>query len=142
MSTDDTNLEAYYAANRVKDEVEDQLLRIPGVNGISVGPKITNGQPTGALAITVHLSEKKPLHELAPDEVVPPEIEGIKTDVLQSGPFQVLSNGTEGLLSDEDWGEYRPLRGGVPVRGSGLPGTMGCIVVASAPDQRAFLLTK
>ena len=46
---------------RVKEAVERELRKIPGVHAVGIGPKITNGELTGEIAIHVLLPKKKPL---------------------------------------------------------------------------------
>jgi len=130
MSKSDTGFqERMEEVKRVKNRVEDRLLQIPGVNAVGIAPKVVGGQRTGELAITVFLTKKKPLHELSPEEVVPHEIEGIKTDVEEKGPIQILAE--------------RPIIGGMPIGVSDVPGgTLGCILTpASGGDSPAYLLT-
>src|SRR5689334_6904400 len=67
----------------VKQRIEDELLARPGVMGVDINEKVTDGQPTGQLSIVVYVKEKKPEDELSGDEVIPPEIDGIPTDVKQ-----------------------------------------------------------
>jgi len=66
----------------VKERVEAKLRTYPGVHAVGIGEKYVDGKPTGEPSILVLVVEKKPLGQLKPEEVVPSEIEGIKTDVL------------------------------------------------------------
>ncbi len=120
----------------IKENVQDALLRIPGVHGVGIGHKTTKGEYTNELSIKVYVLKKKPLPDVDPGEVVPPQIEGIKTDVVETGP-------PERCVS-EDTTSYRPARGGSAIQlqdvaaSGGLGGavtvhtvtangTMGCI---------------
>jgi hypothetical protein len=58
---------------------EDRLMRLPNVVGVGIGEK--DGQPT----VRVLVSRKLPPNELRPDQLVPPLLEGFKTDVLETG---------------------------------------------------------
>jgi hypothetical protein len=51
---------AYEHILAVKEQVEGDLLKIPGVHGVSIGRKTVNGQKTDELAIVVHLTYKIP----------------------------------------------------------------------------------
>lgn len=97
-------------------------MQIPGVHAIGIGPKITNLDVTGEIAIHVLLPRKKSVADLNPEHVIPPEIEGIKTDILEIPGF-VVSTG----LPDGD--SHRPLKGGVQIEASGAggTGTLGCL---------------
>jgi hypothetical protein len=138
MNTDDASFEGRFREiKRVKDEVADSLLRIPGVNGVGIGEKITNDQPTGERAIRVFLTRKKPLDEVPSGEIVPPEIQGIKTDVDELGPITPIA---------ADQAKYRPLRGGIQVEGGTWygtfgSGTMGCLARTTGPNPQVVLLT-
>jgi hypothetical protein len=107
---------------RIKESVEKELMQIPGVHAVGIGPKLTNWEVTGEIAIHVLLPQKKPVADLNPEHVIPPEIEGIKTDILEIPGF-VVSTG----LPDRD--SYRPLKGGVQIeaRGANGTGTLGCL---------------
>src|SRR5713226_6261732 len=94
----------------IKRAAQGGLLAIPGVHAVGVGAKIVGGQRTQEISIMVYLVKKKPLSELRPEEVIPPEIDGVKTDVIES---EVLR------LHAEDASRYRPLKGGCQIRPSG-----------------------
>jgi hypothetical protein len=68
---------------KVKEDAEARLRTIPGVHAVGISKKVVAGKPTGELCIVVFLVEKKPLDQLAPEAVVPPEIDGVKTDVVE-----------------------------------------------------------
>jgi hypothetical protein len=69
--------------HEVKSAAQARLLVLPGVHAVGVGPKLVGGKSTGELAIKVYLVRKKPHGELTADEVIPAEIDGVKTDVVQ-----------------------------------------------------------
>ena len=68
---------------KVKEDAEARLRTIPGVHAVGIGRKVVAGEPTDELCIVVFLVEKKPLDRLAPEEVVPPEIDGVRTDIVE-----------------------------------------------------------
>ena len=78
------NEEEYEHARRVQQRVEDRLLALPGVHGVSIARK--NGD--GALAIVVHVSQKRLAAELPEAERIPAEIEGVPTDVIETAQPQ------------------------------------------------------
>ena len=86
------------------------LLSLPGVHGVGLSANIVGGERTGELAIGVIVDEKLPLSELPPDQVIPPEIDGVPTDVISSERPVPL------VLEDER--HIRPVRGGLRI---GLP---------------------
>jgi len=122
----------------IKERAVERLLRIPGVHAVGVGAKQVAGERTGDVAIAVFVERKRPLAELAPEERVPEEIEGVKTDVvempvpttIQTGPGQLFG------ASRVDDHEYRPIRGGSACARPGQGhGTFGCLfTVAGDPN--------
>ena len=114
----------------VKERAEKTLFQIPGVHGVGIGHKYTDGKYINELSIKVYVLKKRPLSEVDPSEVVPAEIDGIKTDVVETGSPERTAN--------EDLKQYRPARGGtaiqlqnVTVTGTGgtiatTTGTLGC----------------
>ncbi len=67
----------------VKKAAAARLHGILGVHSVGVGFKVVGGKKTEELAITVFVDKKKKPAELKPHEIIPPEIDGVKTDVVQ-----------------------------------------------------------
>jgi len=122
---------------QVKREVEDELLSRPGVTGVGAGVREIAGEPTDETAIRVYVESKRPEAELSADELIPSEIRGQKTDVIERpAPVHTLIDDKRrpvpcGLQIERDqniglWGEY---------------GTTGCFVVKSTDPSTAYLLT-
>jgi len=76
-------MERMEAIRRVKEAHEQRLLSLPGVTGVDIGYKIVNGQKTNEQVIRVYVEEKKNEDELPAEQIIPKEIEGVKTDVIQ-----------------------------------------------------------
>jgi hypothetical protein len=91
----------------VKDGAEKTLFHIPGVIGVGIGHKHANGKYTKELSIKVYVLKKKPLAEVGPSEVIPSEIDGVITDVVETGPPE--------RCASEDTTKYRPARGGTAI---------------------------
>jgi hypothetical protein len=68
----------------------DELMKMPHVIGVAVGQVQQNGQPTGEISLIVLVDQKVPLTELAANEIVPPELEGIRVDVQEIGTVQAF----------------------------------------------------
>lgn len=64
---------------------EDTLLAKRNVVGVGVGYKNKQGESSGDVAVVVLVEQKLPLAALAVDDLVPRELEGMKTDVLEVG---------------------------------------------------------
>jgi hypothetical protein len=146
-----------YARTRaVMRAAEGRLLLHPGVHAVGVGQKITGGQRTDEPAIIVFLVKKRPLSELAPEEVVPPEIDGVKTDVIEMSVPKVGFSIPNPVVDDS---RKRPLvggtcvqasvheivqtivQGGVQTRDKIFVGTLGCFAHTNDPQPKVVAIT-
>ena len=127
----------------VKARAAGRLLAIPGVHAVGVGDKLTGGERTDETSIRVYVSHKLPLAQIPPEERVPAEIEGVRTDVVEMAmPTLDQTPGIPAGTEREDTKEYRPVRGGTQLKlngGSG-PGTLGCVLTVTS-DSRVIALT-
>lgn len=69
----------------VKAAYEKELLRKPNVVGVGIGFRQREGKLTDELAIVVSVTHKVPLEDLAPEDRIPGEIEGVPVDVQAIG---------------------------------------------------------
>ncbi|HMH16005.1 MAG TPA: hypothetical protein VK578_23100 [Edaphobacter sp.] len=138
---------------KVKAAHEDELFKLPGVHTISVQPKTTKGIRTPEFAIVVHVAKKKPANDLAPGDVIPPIIDGVSTDVVES-PRRVLSAAPSTNTDDNN---YPHVIGGVQIVSDGTSrhsdhtttwriGTLGCVAInqdpaVTDPSKQAIALT-
>src|SRR5215510_260327 len=123
-------MEPLHAHIRAKESVEEDILKRSGVTGIGVGTKYVAGKPSGEVAIQVFVKKKK---ETVPaGERIPPQINGIPTDVIQR--TFTLHPAMKKVLDVElmaDTGTYNPVKGGIsigPCRAVGgfvFAGTLG-----------------
>ena len=100
----------------VKRDAQARLLKIPGVHAVAIGPKVVAGKSTADPSIIIYLVKKKSAAELSTEELIPREIDGIKTDVIeQSVPKAgaTLEGGLKISRPDSHWG------------------TLGCIATSS-----------
>lgn len=85
-----------------------------------IGYKWTNGQRTSELSIVCSVTEKRPQARLAAREVVPRAVDGIPTDVVETGRIRALQSRTS---------RQRPAPGGVSIGHRDITaGTLGCLV--------------
>ncbi|MBA3870721.1 MAG: hypothetical protein H0X30_16400 [Anaerolineae bacterium] len=100
-------------------QASEALKKYPGVVSVEVGMKQTARQIIQELVFRVYVQQKVPADQLAPDEKIPDEIFGVKTDVIQVDVPR--------LTNDDN--KYRPLKGGIQIgndNGTSF-GTLGCI---------------
>ena len=83
FATEAFHAEAEAAAQRAKPWTIGS-----GVQGVGIGEKVTDGQPTGELALRVYVDRKRPKAKIdnpVPDQVDVADLRGIVTDVIAIG---------------------------------------------------------
>ena len=73
----------------LKDAVERHfrdLRKLPNVLNVAPGWKVTGGRIAGPKAVVVYVKEKVSESKLKPEEVVPKQLEGFPTDVIELRP--------------------------------------------------------
>jgi len=75
---------------RVKEKYAAQLLGKANVVGVAIGYKEKRGQKTDKPSLVVMVKKKVPLSDLKKQDVVPPEVEGVTTDVQEVGEIKAL----------------------------------------------------
>ncbi|MBO9556802.1 trypsin-like peptidase domain-containing protein, partial [Cellulomonas sp.] len=136
-----------------KRNIENALIARPGVVGVDIGEKWSDGRPTGRQAIVVHVERKLGDGEIAEQDRIPATIDGVPTDVVEHR-VRLLSSSPAVGERDVVRGRVRPLAGGlslgpadpvtVPVDGHAqrrsVNGTLG-VVVTDRLSGRALGLT-
>jgi hypothetical protein len=108
--------------------------RPPNVNGLAMGVKWTDGQPTGKPALVALVTEKVSDEDLSRGERVPKTLEGVPTDVMAigepiAGGGTFVGGGTQTLAS-----RLRPAEGGYSVGHHAITaGTIGTCVYDILP---------
>jgi len=69
----------------IKDSNEDSLFDLDNVNGVGIGYKDIKGEIQDELCIKVFVQQKLKEKDLGKSQVIPKEIDGIKTDVFDVG---------------------------------------------------------
>jgi len=104
----------------IKAKYIDFLFGKPNVVACGVGYKEIGGARTDELCVVVSVAQKALRAELAPDDLVPQALEGIKTDVQETGVIRALQGHTD---------KWRPAPGGVSCGHIDITaGTLGCLV--------------
>lgn len=103
----------YRRALEIKEKYQEELFKIPEVTGVGIGLKIVDGNYTDEFSIRVHVVNKKPPGEVKPEEMIPKEIEGVETDVIEEGYAEP---------------QVEAYKGGIKIEcaGRGGSGTLGC----------------
>ena len=105
---------------RIKAQHAGPLLSKSNVVACGVGYKEVGGVRTDELCVIVSVAKKVLKAELAPADLVPQVLEGIKTDVQETGVIRALQDHTA---------RWRPAPGGVSCGHVDITaGTLGCLV--------------
>lgn len=115
-----------------KRKAETELLKLKGVNGVGIGYKEVNGQTTDEISIHVFVNDKR--DNVPPDEMIPSEIDGFKTDVIKRDSTAVPHS--------MDLGIYSTVVGGIACGksfGSNEVGTIGAVVKSNQNGQHMIL---
>jgi hypothetical protein len=91
MSEIERPQEAYEKIQAVKQVHEEELMAKANVVGVGIGFLQKGGTRTGTVALVVMVKQKVPLSQLAPEDVVPNEIEGVPVDVQEVGEIGLQS---------------------------------------------------
>src|SRR5256885_6294331 len=76
-----------YDVRAAKAVHENAIFGRANVVGVAVGSKIIHGQDTNERCIVAFVERKRPEDELRHHDVVPKEIDGVLTDVVETGRF-------------------------------------------------------
>jgi hypothetical protein len=105
---------------KVLERYKKKLLAKQNVVGVAKGFKVVKGEQTDEECIVVMVEQKLPPEQLRKKDMVPREIEGIKTDVIETGVIRALNSPTN---------RWRPAPGGVSIGHFQITaGTLGCLV--------------
>jgi len=124
---------------QAKEYFHATAMTIPGVHGTSIGVKRVQGKLTDQLAICIHLTRKRPLGTIPLEELLPLEVDGFLTDVIEHAPIIRCEAKSEARAMYEDSSKYRPLVGGTKLSAGYSFGTLGCIV--RKPDGSCYALS-
>jgi hypothetical protein len=104
----------------VKERHGASIMARKNVVGVGVGYKETKGVKTDRMALVVMVKEKVSVEQLEERDVIPAEIEGVITDVIEVGEIVALQARTD---------RWRPAPGGVSIGHYKITaGTLGVLV--------------
>ncbi len=92
---------------------ETDLLARANVVGVAIGHKVVGGRETEEKCVVVFVDHKRALDELKKRDRVPSSLEGVRTDVVETGRFTALSMMEPLRLSRTT--HIRPAPGGVSI---------------------------
>ncbi len=112
-------LQAISSALDMKRQTEAMLMSLNNVVATGVGYKIAGDTPTTEPSIVVSVVKKLPAAQLAESQLVPRTLNGVKTDVIETGK----------IVAFEQQQRMRPARPGVSIGHYRITaGTFGCLV--------------
>ncbi len=102
------------------------LLARPNVVACGVGYKVSGGQATEEPSVVVSVVRKLPVAQLSTQDMVPGDLDGVPTDVIETGVLRAFESGDNA----EHRARWRPTSPpGVSIgHSSGTAGTFGCLV--------------
>ncbi|RME76257.1 MAG: hypothetical protein D6784_06205 [Chloroflexi bacterium] len=122
------DIERVERTRAIKQQNLRRLLSRRNVVGVGVGFKESNGVLTEEVAVTVNVVKKLPVAQLAESDMVPRDLDGVKTDVIETGRFLAGAEATAQAARPTD--RWRPvIPCGVSIGHLEVTaGTLGCLV--------------
>lgn len=115
----------------VKERHKSRLLSKANVVGVGVGYKFRRGRRTDAVCVVALVRVKRPRGQLSERDLVPVQLEGIATDVVEVGELRPLQSPTE---------RWRPAPGGVSVGHPAITaGTLATVIRDRDTGRRLIL---
>jgi hypothetical protein len=93
--------------------IRERLMRYPGVRHVSVGLKIRGNDLLWERSFHVYVDKKVSIDELGNDKIIPPDIDGVKTDVHEIGVATLAASTDPSPCEDRT--RYRPIKGGISI---------------------------
>jgi hypothetical protein len=110
---------------RAQAVAEGELLAKQNVIGVAVGYKESEGIVSEELALVALVKEKKPVAQLASRDVIPRNVDGVRTDVYEVGDLRA-----QAVVAGDPKSRFRPvIPSGVSIGHTGITaGTLGTVV--------------
>jgi hypothetical protein len=111
----------------IKQQNLSRLIKRRNVVGVGVGFKESDGVLTDEIAVTVNVARKVPVAQLTEGDKVPRQLDGVKTDVVETGRFLAGQAVTPAQTPKDRWRPTIPC--GVSIGHTDVTaGTLGCLV--------------
>lgn len=109
---------------QIKKKYEKELFAKENVVGVAIGFKYVGGKKTDELSVIIDVVKKVAKNDLAKKDLVPKKLDGVKTDVFETGLIRALYDPTQ---------KYRPAPGGVSIGHKDITaGTLGVSILRGA----------
>ncbi len=116
---------------RVKELYKEEVMARPNVVGVGIGFRQTDGEITDEIVVVTLVRRKVAEEGLARDQLVPAELNGVRTDVVEVGELRALQAPTD---------RWRPAPGGVSIGHFRISaGTLGVVVRDRVSGERLIL---
>ena len=117
---------AFEAVRAAKAAHEGDLLERENVLGVAVGRKVVGGRETEEACVVVYVDHKEPEAVLRRRDLVPRTLDGVRTDVVATGPLRALP--LLETLEVSHTARVRPAPGGVSIAHEKVTaGTLGVL---------------
>jgi len=114
----------------IKKDFQRDLIHKRNVNGIGLGFKVAGQQQTGKLCLVVLVAKKMKIEHLDSSDLVPGEIQGIKTDVIEIG----------NIIAHDRTERIRPVQPGFSIGHlKSTAGTFGAVVRDTKTGEKLIL---
>ncbi len=115
----------------LKNDVKSVFFQKKNVAGLGIGHKIKQGHESQEDCLLVFVQKKITPDSLAMHDLIPAEIHGLKTDVIEIGEIKALNTRQE---------KHRPAMPGISIgHTKAIPGTLGAIVRDVRSSRRLIL---
>jgi len=117
--SEESEIEKIAEIEKIREEKDEEILSYPNVVGVATGYKVKSGRVVPELCMQILVKKKIPETHLVESEIIPKELDGIKTDVIATGKIEALTYKSR----------YRPAFPGCSIGHYNITaGTFGCIV--------------
>lgn len=109
-------------ARRVYQQVAQDFLKRKHVVACGLGLKFQNGQYTDQISLVVSVKDKVPASALSTEDMIPQSVNGLTTDVLETGPIRAF-------MAEDPRARRRPAQPGISLGHRDITaGTFGLLV--------------
>ncbi|MBN1876122.1 MAG: hypothetical protein JXA33_18000, partial [Anaerolineae bacterium] len=95
-------------AREIYQQVLPDLFRRQNVVACGLGYKVSEGQTSSELSLIVSVTQKVPQEQLMPQDVIPKSLEGMLTDVVETGRIRAQ-------MPENPRERFRPAQPGISI---------------------------